>query len=313
MLGYVAKRIVSVIPVALIVAVIAFFVLRLGSADPAAVLAGEYANAETIARIRAELGLDEPLPTQFVIWFGGLLQGDLGTSIYSQRPVLDLILQRVGPSLHLGVLTLAFSVLVAIPLGILAAWKVGTWIDRAVMFMSVGSISLPVFVLAYLLVALFSLQLEWLPVQGYRPPSDGLIPFLRQLVLPVLALSPIFIAFIARMTRASMLDVMGQDYIRTAEAKGLGQTAVLLRHAFRNAAVPIVTVVGSAFGLLISGVVVTETVFAIPGLGRLTSDAIFQRDYPVIQGAMLFLSFIYILVNLVVDILYTVLDPRIRY
>jgi len=313
MISYILRRIIAVVPVMMVVAVFVFLVLRLGSADPAAVMAGEYATDETIARIREKLGLNEPIYVQFLIWVKQLLQGDLGVSIFSQIPVRTLIFQRIEPSLALGVTTLGFAVLVAVPLGVIAAWKAGTLIDRFVMLFSVIGFSLPVFVVGYLLISSLSLGLRILPVQGYKPLSDGLVPFLQHIALPTLALSTLFIALFARITRAAMLEVLSQDYIRTAEAKGLGKTVILFRHALKNAAVPIVTVIGVAFGLLISGVVVTETVFAIPGVGRLTADAIFQRDYPVIQGVMLFFSAIFVFVNLLVDIAYTYLDPRIRY
>lgn len=311
--AYIIRRIIAVVPVMLVVTVFVFLVLRLGSADPAAVIAGEYATDETIARIRDQLGLNEPIYIQFLIWIKQLFNGDLGVSIFSQLPVRTLILQRLEPSFALGVTTLGFAVVVAVPLGVIAAWKAGSIIDRFVMLFSVIGFSLPIFVVGYLLISWLALGLRILPVQGYKPISDGIVPFLQHITLPTMALSTLFIALFARITRASMLEVLGQDYIRTAEAKGLGKAVVLFRHALKNAAVPIVTVIGVAFGLLMSGVVVTETVFAIPGVGRLTADAIFQRDYPVIQGVMLFFSGVFVLVNLLVDIAYTYLDPRIRY
>ena len=211
------------------------------------------------------------------------------------------------------VLTIVFSIVVAIPLGVLAAWKHGTWIDSGVMVLAVFGFSTPVFVLGYLLAYLFALQLDWLPVQGFPSISDGLVPFLRNLALPTIALGLIFIALLARITRATMLDVLSQDYVRTAKAKGVGQRAVLFVHALKNAAVPIITIIGIGVALLIGGAVITESVFAIPGLGRLTVDAILRRDYPVIQGVVLLFSFVYVLVNLAVDLTYTLFDPRIRY
>jgi peptide/nickel transport system permease protein len=241
------------------------------------------------------------------------MHGDLGTSIFTNLPVSHMIAQRIEPTLSLMVLTIVVSIVVAIPLGVLAAWKHGTWIDRAVMVLAVFGFSVPVFVIGYMLAYLFALQLDWLPVQGFHSLSDGLWPFLRNLILPTVALGLVFIALLARITRATMLEVLSQDYVRTAKAKGVGQRAVLFVHALKNAAVPIVTIVGIGVAALIGGSIITESVFAIPGLGRLTVDAILRRDYPVIQGVILLFSFTYVLVNLAVDLLYTLFDPRIRY
>jgi peptide/nickel transport system permease protein len=241
------------------------------------------------------------------------MHGDLGISIFTNLPVTHLIAQRIEPTLSLTLCTLLVSVLVAVPRGVLAAARAGTWIDRAVMGFSVLGFSLPVFVLAYILILTFSIGLDWLPVQGYRPIGDGLWQWARHLILPSTALGTVYIALIARITRASMLDVLAQDYVRTAQAKGLGPTEVLTGHALKNAAVPIVTVVGIGIALLIGGAIVTETVFAIPGIGRLTVDAILRRDYPIIQGVVLMFSAAYVLINLAVDLSYMFLDPRIRY
>ena len=314
MLRHILLRVLSTVPVMLIVALFVFLMLRLSPGDPAAVIAGDYATAEDVARIRAMLGLDEPIPVQFVKWLGQLLQGDLGTSIFTKLPVTTLIGQRLEPTLMLGLTTIVFSVLVAVPLGTIAAYRAGSWIDRLVMLFSVGGFSIPVFVLGYILIYLLSMQLNVLPVQGYKSPfTEGLWPFLSHIILPALTLSVIFIALIARMTRASVLEVLQEDYVRTARAKGQSELKVLMRHALRNAAVPIVTVIGLGIALLIGGVVVTESVFNIPGLGRLVLDAVLARDYPIIQGLMLFFSFIYVLINLMIDITYTLFDPRIRY
>jgi peptide/nickel transport system permease protein len=224
-----------------------------------------------------------------------------------------MIAQRIEPTLSLMVLTIVFSILVAIPLGVLAAWKHGSWLDSGVMMLAVFGFSTPVFVLGYLLAYVFALKLDWLPVQGFTSITVGVVPFLRSLALPTVALGLIYVALLARITRATMLEVLSQDYVRTAKAKGVDQRVVLFVHALKNAAVPIVTVIGIGVALLIGGAVVTESVFAIPGLGRLTVDAILRRDYPVIQGVVLLFSFVYVLVNLAVDLLYTVFDPRIRY
>jgi len=313
MLAYVVRRILATIPVMVVVAIFVFALLHLSPGDPAAIIAGDSATDTDIARVHAQLGLDRPFYIQFASWAWGLLHGDLGISIFTNLPVMKLIGQRVEPTIALTVSTLIVSVLVAIPLGILAAAKAGTWVDRVVMVFAVLGFSVPVFVLAYILIYVFSIATHLLPVQGYVGPSDGLRPFLSHLVMPSIALGFVYVALIARITRASMLDVLAQDYIRTAQAKGLPNEKVLIGHALRNAAVPIVTIIGIGVALLIGGVVVTETVFAIPGLGRLTVDAILRRDYPIIQGVVLLFSVTYVLVNLVVDLLYTVFDPRIRY
>jgi len=312
-LWYVVRRLLATIPVVGLVALFVFSLLYLSPGDPAVVIAGDYASEADIARIRAGLGLDQPYLVRFGRWLGALAHGDLGVSIFTGLPVSTLIAQRIEPTVALTVCTLVVSVAFAVPLGVLAAARAGGWIDRAVMSVSVLGFSLPVFVLAYLLVGLFSVQLEWLPVQGYRNLAEGFGPFLKHLVLPSAALGIVYMALIARITRASMLDVLAQDYVRTAHAKGLSTPAVLTGHALKNAAVPIATIIGIGIALLIGGVVVTETVFAIPGIGRLTVDAILRRDYPIIQGVTLLFSGVYVLVNLLVDLSYTLFDPRIRY
>jgi peptide/nickel transport system permease protein len=312
-LAYIVRRILATIPVMAVVTVFVFALLHLSPGDPAAIIAGDTATAADIARIHAKLGLDQPLYVQFATWAWNLLHGDLGISIFTNLPVLKLIGQRVEPTLALTVSTLVVSIAVAIPLGIVAAWKAGTWIDRVVMMFAVLGFSVPVFVLAYLLIYALSIATKLLPVQGYVSPGDGLWPFLAHLVMPSIALGLVYSALIARITRASMLDVLSQDYIRTAQAKGLPNDKVLIGHALRNAAIPIVTIIGIGVALLIGGVVVTETVFAIPGLGRLTVDAILRRDYPIIQGVILVFSAVYVMINLLVDLSYAVLDPRIRY
>jgi peptide/nickel transport system permease protein len=310
---YVVKRLLATIPVMGVVALFVFSLLYLSPGDPAAVIAGDIATEEDIARIRASLGLDQPYLVRFGHWLYALSQGDLGTSIFTGLPVTQLIGQRVEPTIALTLFTLVISVVVAVPLGVVAAARAGGWIDRMVMAISVMGFSVPVFVLAYLLIGLFSIQLEWLPVQGYKSISDGFWPFIRHLILPSVALGIVYMALIARITRASMLDVLSQDYVRTAHAKGLAPSTVLVGHALKNAAVPVVTIIGIGVALLIGGVVVTETVFAIPGIGRLTVDAILRRDYPIIQGVTLLFSAVYVIVNLLVDLSYTLFDPRIRY
>jgi peptide/nickel transport system permease protein len=313
MLGYLLRRVLAAIPVMGVVALVVFLLLRLTPGDPAAILAGDTATPAQLERIRASLGLNEPLYVQFFTWIGKLLHGDLGVSLISNVPVMKMIGQRIEPTISIALATIILSVLIAVPLGVIAAWKQGTWIDRFVMGLSVLGFSVPVFVIGYILIQVFALDLRWLPVQGFKSITGGFGPFLERLVLPTLALSFIYVALIARMTRASMLDVLGEDYVRTARAKGIGEIAVLFRHALRNAAVPVITVIGTGFALLISGVVVTESVFNIPGIGRLTVDAVLARDYPVIQAMILLTSLLYVTINLLIDVAYTLLDPRIRY
>lgn len=313
MLAFFLRRVLSTIPVLVIVALIVFFMLRLAPGDPAAAIVGNSGTANDIALVRTALGLDDSMPVQFIRWVGQLVQGNLGESFFMKIPVSELIAHRIEPTLSLAALTLVVAVLVAVPLGVLAAWRHGGWLDRALMGFSVLGFSIPAFVLGYILIWLFSLHLQWLPVQGYSRLANGVIPWLRHLILPSIALSIIYVALIARVTRAAVAEAMTEDYIRTARAKGISEARVLIRHGLANAAVPIVTVIGIGVALLIGGVVVTETVFAIPGLGQLTVDAVLSRDFPLIQGIILFFSVIYVLINLLVDLSYLVLDPRIRY
>jgi peptide/nickel transport system permease protein len=313
MRAYLIRRILATIPVMAVVTVFVFALLRIAPGDPAALIAGDNATSEDIARIRAALGLDKPIVVQLGLWIGSLASGDLGTSIYSRLPVTHLIGQRIEPTLMLSLTTLLVAVGLAVPLGVLAAWKAGTWVDRAVMLFAVLGFSLPVFWLGFLFIYGFSIKLQWLPVQGFVSPMEDPVSFLQHMVLPSLTLGTVYMALIARITRASVLEVLSQDYIRTAHAKGVGERRVLWHHALKNASVPIVTIIGIGVALLIGGVVVTESVFAIPGLGRLTVDSILHRDYPVIQGIILVFSSVYVLVNLLVDLSYTFLDPRIRY
>jgi peptide/nickel transport system permease protein len=311
-LAYLIRRLFSTVVVMAVVAFVVFLLLYLTPGDPAAILAGDAATTDDIRRVRESLGLDRPFLIRFGEWAGALLRGDLGTSIFTRLPVTRLIAQRIEPTLALTLCTLVVAVAVAVPMGVLAAAKAGTWVDRSVMAFTVLGFSVPVFVLAYILIMVFSIELDWLPVQGYRPIADGLWEWFRHLILPSLALGTVYMALIARITRASMLDVLSQDYIRTAQAKGLAPESVLVGHALKNAAVPIMTVVGIGIALLIGGAIVTETVFAIPGIGRLTVDAILRRDYPIIQGVILIFSGAYVLINLAVDLSYMFFDPRIR-
>jgi peptide/nickel transport system permease protein len=313
MFGYFLRRILAAIPVMAVVALFVFLLLRLTPGDPAAIIAGDMATPEQLERIRVTLGLHQPIHVQFITWVQRLLSGDFGVSLLSNKPVTTLISQRLEPTISLALLTIFLTIIISVPMGVLAAWRHGSWIDNMVMSASVLGFSIPVFVIGYILIQIFALNLGLFPVQGFTSISKGLIPFLERAILPALTLASIYIALIARMTRAAMLDVLGEDYVRTARAKGLDEKVVLFRHALRNAAVPILTVIGTGFALMISGVVVTESVFNIPGLGRLTVDAILARDYPVIQGLILFTSGIYVLINLLIDLSYAFLDPRIRY
>jgi peptide/nickel transport system permease protein len=311
--SYIIRRMLATIPVMGVVAIFVFSLLYLSPGDPAVIIAGDTATLEDIARIREKLGLDQPFYVQFGTWMWNLLHGDLGISIFTNLPVMTLIKQRIEPTVALTVSTLLVTIPIAIPLGVIAAWKAGTWIDRVVMVFAVAGFSIPGFVLAYILIFTFSIGLDLLPVQGYTSIKDGFGAFASHMVLPSLTLGLFYAALVARITRASMLDVLSQDYVRTAQAKGLSNHEVLVGHALKNAAVPIATIIGIGIALLISGVVITETVFAIPGIGRLVVDAILRRDYPIIQGVVLMFSAWYVLVNLAVDISYTLFDPRIRY
>jgi peptide/nickel transport system permease protein len=313
MTGFILRRIGSTFVVMTIVGVLVFLLLHLAPGDPAAIVAGDNATNAQIDAIRARLGLDDPLPVQFGRWAGGVLRGDLGVSIFTGDPVLDLVRQRLEPTLSLALATITLAVVLAIFAGVVAAANAGGWIDRSVMALSVVSFSVPVFVVGYVLIYVFSIQLKWTPVQGYMPLSEGIGPWARHLVLPSIALGTAYVALIARITRTAMLDVLSEDYIRTARAKGVAEAPLLVRHALKNAGVPIVTIIGIGVALLIGGVVITETVFNIPGMGRLVVDAIAKRDYPIIQGVILIFSGVYVMVNLAVDLIYTLLDPRIRY
>jgi peptide/nickel transport system permease protein len=313
MIAYIIRRLLAVVPVMTVVAVFVFFLLRFAPGDPAAIIAGDDATMEDIENIRRKLGLDRPVLEQFALWCWRMLQGDLGISIFSNLPVTQLIMQRLEPTVALTVSTLIVAIALAIPMGVLAAWKARTLADRVVMGFAVIGFAVPVFLAGYVLIYIFAVKLGWLPVQGYRPIAQGLWPFIEGLILPSVALGMTYCALIARITRASMLEVLSQDYIRTAESKGLAQPRILLLHALKNASVPIVTVIGIGIALLISGVVITETVFNIPGLGRLTVDAVLKRDYPIVQGLILVFAAAKVLVNLAIDISYAFLDPRIRY
>ena len=313
MLNFLFRRVLAVMPVLLVVAIIVFMMLRMTPGDPAAVIAGDSASADDINRVRTELGLDKALPLQFFAWLGQVLQGGLGYSFFYKMEVSQLIAQRLGPTLSVAGWTMVLTVLMAVPLGLLAAWRRGGWLDRSIMAASVAGLSIPVFVGGYVLIWLFAMQLGWLPSQGYTPYAQGALPWLSGLVLPCLTLAVLYTALIARVTRAAVSEALTEDFVRTVRAKGVSELRLMLRHALTNAAVPIVTVIGLSLAGLISGVVVTETIFAIPGVGQLTVDAVLSRDYPLIQGITVFFSLVYVVINLLVDLSYLMLDPRIRY
>jgi peptide/nickel transport system permease protein len=313
MLAFIIRRLLSTLLVMGLVGVFIFLLLHLSPGDPAAIIAGDNATPAQIEAIKTSLGLNDPLHLQFGRWGLRVLSGDLGISIFSNVPVATLIGQRVWPTISLAFTTIVLAVLLALAAGVLAAWKAGSLLDRLVMILSVVGFSVPVFVVGYLLIYLFAITLRWLPVQGYVPLAEGFWPWASHLVLPSLALGLAYVALIARITRTAMLDVLAEDYMRTARAKGVATGPMLFKHALKSAGVPIVTVIGIGIALLIGGVVITETVFNLPGIGRLVVDAISKRDYPIIQGVILVFSGVYVIINLLVDLSYTMLDPRIRY
>jgi peptide/nickel transport system permease protein len=311
MARYALGRLLATVPVLLTVAVAVFLLIHLSPGDPASVIGGDHATPADIERIRAGLGFDRPLIVQFGIWLLQLVRGDLGRSIFSDFPVTTLIASRMGATISLALCTIVLAVAVAVPLGIIAAVRAGTLFDRLIMAVSVLGFSVPAFCIAYALIFGIAVAFDLLPVQGYVPLSQDPLRFLAHMILPSFTLSFAYIALIARMTRASMLEVIGKDFIRTARAKGVAPRTILVRHALRNASIPIVTTIGIGLASLLGGVVVTESVFAIPGLGRLTVDAILRRDYPVIQGVILVFATTYVMINLLIDLSYSLLDPRI--
>ena len=310
---YTLQRLLAIIPVLVVVAIVTFSLIHITPGDPVSLMAGDLATPEQKEAIRKDMGLDRPIYQQLVIYFADLLRGDLGESIFNKFKVTTLISQRLEPTLFIAVFSQLVSIIIAIPLGILAAWKANTWIDRVVMVIAVLGLAIPSFWLGANLIWLFAVKLHWFPAFGYIPISEGVVPWIKSITLPSISVGFISAALIARMTRASMLEVLREDYVRTARAKGLGEQAVLLGHAFKNASIPVVTIIGIGIAGLVSGLVVTEAVFGIPGVGRLIVDAVNRRDYPVIQGVILMFTVAYVLINLFVDLIYGYLDPRIRY
>ncbi|GAA2001249.1 ABC transporter permease [Brevibacterium samyangense] len=313
MTSYVIKRILALIPVLAVVAVATFLLIHMMPGDPAAVILGPEATVEEIEELREALGLNAPLPVQFFSWLGDVFTGDLGTSIFTGDAVTVMLFNALGPTIALAIFAEILALLIAVPAGIIAARRRGTALDQGMMGGALLGISVPSFLLGLLLMLVFAVWLKVLPVAGYAPLSDGLGQHLRYLILPAVALGTMQAALIARMTRSSMLDVFAQNYMKTAKAKGLTERLQVLKHALRNASLPILTTVGQSFGTLIAGAAVVETVFNIPGIGQLIVNSVERRDFVVIQGVVLMIAVAYVLINLIVDLLYSVLDPRVRF
>jgi peptide/nickel transport system permease protein len=313
MIKYVARRFLGIAAVLVIVAVLVFLITRLAPGDPAAVMLGDQATPDDVAKLRAVYGLDKPIITQFFLWLGQIAHGNLGESIFLQRPVTQALWERAEPTGLLTLLSLGIALLIGLPCGIVSAVFRGKWIDQVFTGVAMLGASVPSFWFGLILMQLFAVRLGWFPVAGYGDPGVGLLERMYHLVLPSTVLGVLNSALIIRFTRASMLDVLGDDYIRTARATGLSETRVVLRHALRNALIPVLTVIGLTAALLLGGAVVTETVFGLPGIGNLVVSAVLRRDYPVIQGALLVIAAMYVLVNLTIDVLYLVIDPRVKY
>lgn len=309
---YILKRVLSLIPILFIVSLIVFLIVHLTPGDPVAAILGDKATPDQVEQMRNELGLNAPIHQQYVNWVSGVLRGDLGQSYFMQQTVTMAIASHLGPTISLSILSQMMTIVIGIPIGIIAATRKGTLIDASFMGFSLLGISIPSFLLALFLILLFSVQLTWFPVAGYKPLSNGLWEYLRYLILPAVSLASVQVALTARMTRNSMLEVLNTDYIKTARSKGLSEWKVVYKHALKNAFLPIITIISQSFGLLIAGAVVVETVFNIPGIGQLVINSIERRDFAVIQGIVLFVAVVYISINLVVDLLYGIIDPRVR-
>jgi len=313
MTRYLASRFAGMVIVMLLVATLVFLITRHAPGDPAAVMLGEQATAADIAQLRASYGLDKPLPVQFAYWLGELARGNLGQSIFLQRPVTQALAERAEPTFFLTMFAMAIAMVIGIPCGIAAAVWRNSWIDQTFSGFAMLGASIPSFWLGLILMQMFAVSLGWFPVAGYGDPGVPLSNRLHHLVLPAIVLGVVNSALILRFSRASMLDVLGEDYIRTARAKGVSERRVVLHHALRNALIPVVTVLGLTFALLIGGAIVTETVFGLPGIGNLVVSAVLRRDYPVIQGALLVIAGMYVLINFLIDLLYLAIDPRVKY
>jgi peptide/nickel transport system permease protein len=310
---YILRRIVHMIPVLLIVTLFVFSLLHLTPGDPAVTMLGQEATPESIAALRARLGLDDPLPVQYLRWVGSAAQGDLGRSIHSNQPVTEAVLERLPVTIQLSIMSMLIALIIAIPIGILSAIRRNTVLDSGATTVALAGVALPNFFLAVVLIYIFSVQLRVLPPIGYTPIWEDPIDNLRRMILPAITLGTAFAAIIMRLTRSSLLEVLGEDYVRTARAKGLKSNHVIRIHALKNALIPVVTIVGLQIGTLLGGTVITETIFALPGIGRLIVDSIFRRDFPLVQGAVLFVAMAFLITNLIVDLTYAYLDPRIRY
>jgi peptide/nickel transport system permease protein len=311
-ISYILRRLVMLVPVLIVVGVVVFGLVHLTPGDPAAVILGDRATPEDIARLRDQLGLNDPLPVQFVHWFGNVLRLDFGESIFLGEPVTQALLDRVQPTALLTLYALSIQVLIGIPAGVLAAVRYNSPVDRALTVMAISGSAIPTFFLGILLILIFAVRLRWLPSGGYVPFGEDPVAHVKGMLMPAFALGFSAAGLLARLVRSSMLDVLREDYVRTAFAKGLPEQFVIVRHALRNALIPALTVIGISLGALLGGAVVTETVFTIPGMGRLVVQSIARRDYPVIQGAIIAIAMTYVLVNLVVDVLYVYVDPRVR-
>ncbi len=312
MARFIVVRLVNSIPGLLIVSLVSFSIMQMVPGDPASVMAGPQATPREVEALRQQLGLDRPFLEQLVIWYGNLIQGDLGRSILLGRSVGQAIWERLGITLALALLGFLVTLAIAVPAGVLAALRQNTWVDQAVMTIALAGVSLPNFWLGLMLIVLFSVVLDLLPAGGYTPIAEGIGPWFKSLILPSFSLAMLQVGLLARITRSAMLEVLRQDYIRTARAKGLARIYVVGKHALKNALVPVVTVIGIIFSLLLSGSVVIETVYSLPGLGRLLATSILSRDYPVIQGGLLVSAAMFVFVNLAVDVLYALIDPRLR-
>jgi peptide/nickel transport system permease protein len=312
MLGFIVKRLLMALPVLVVVSFVVFGLLLLSPTDPAAVIAGDYATPAAVEALRVKMGLDQPLLFQYFHWVHQLLEGNFGVSIYENRPVIAMIAERAEPTISLAICVVILTTLFAVPLGVVSAWFAGRPLDRGTMAFAAIGTATPIFLFAYLLIGLFSKTLAMLPSYGFVSIREGVGPFLAHIALPTLTAGIAYGALVARVARASMLDALHQEYMRTAQAKGLSVRQMIFRHALPNSSIPIVTVIGTRFAALLGGVVVTETVFAIPGIGRLCVDAILHGDYPVVQGVIIVVSLVYVLINLLMDLAYPLIDPRVR-
>src|SRR5690625_4088605 len=312
LLSYIVKRILSLIPVLFVVSIVIFMLVHITPGDPASVMLGVDATQEQLAELRQEMGLDLPIYQQYFNWVGGVFQGDFGVSYFMKEPVTQSIFSHIGPTLSLAIIAQTITILIAVPLGIAAANRRGTMADQSIMGVSLLGMSIPSFLLGLFLILLIGVKLGWLPVAGYQPLSSGLWNHIKYLIMPAISLGAIQAALVARMTRTSMLEVLNTNFIKTAQAKGVKKRAIVYKHALRNAFLPILTVIGQTFGVLVAGAVVTETIFNIPGIGQLIINSVERRDYAVIQGVVLFVTLSYVLINLVIDLLYGFVDPRVR-